>query len=93
MAERSDLDAALASGVVADAGVGVTEGSSRILVDANSRLNRAASISCARRCASGSTAAAVGITVFDAAPALSMGRPRSPGSGGPSGGACRGMPA
>jgi len=67
-----ELDAALASGVVADAGVGVIEDSSRILVDANSRLNRAASISCARRCASGSTAGPAGITVFDAAPALSM---------------------
>ena len=36
---------------LSDAGVGaIKEASSGILVDANSRLNRAASVSCARRC-------------------------------------------
>src|SRR6516225_2930230 len=65
-------------------------GRSRLLTVANRWLVRAASVSWAMRCCSGSTELC----------ALTIGRPRSPGKGGPSWGApdpdgevLRGMPA
>jgi len=72
-----------------------TGGCSRVLVVANNRLNSAASCSWAMRCSAGSTAGAPGPGTGTGTPArcaLRIGRPRSPGSGGPSLGASLGTP-